>query len=270
MYKEVVHLAINFDYFKEEFYKLTHVDLNQYHQEQLERRIRNFLSTSFSLDKTNDQLFHLAIQKLKQNAAFRVSIYEAITINHSYFFRNKKQWDQLLLYIKEKGLKRIKIWSAGCSSGEEPYTLAMLMDTELPDVQFEIYASDIDQTILKKAEKGVYDHFSLEREVDSYYWHRYFKEENDHYVLDKHIKRRVVFKEHNLLERPFENDFDVIICRNVLIYFSNEGKEIVFNHFSKVIKPDGLLFLGPTEQFFNSEEFGFTLVKPSFYRRYLQ
>jgi len=258
-------LATGFDFFKIEYFKITRVDLNSYHREQLERRLRNFLASYFNLEKSDDRVFELGIEELKKNAEFRISIYDAITINHSYFFRNKKQWDYLTEVIKENEYKELKIWSAGCSSGEEPYTLAMILKTHFPNLRFEIFASDIDKKILEKARSGIYDRFSLEREVDDYYHNHFFKRVEDKFLLDENIKKNVTFREHNLLDKPFEQKFDLVICRNVLIYFSNSGKETIYRHFHNSLKEGGLLFLGPTEQFFDSDDIGFKLDKPSFY-----
>lgn len=260
-------MATGYDFFKNEYLKLTRVDLNQYHRDQMERRLRNFLASYFSLDKSDDRVFNLGIDELKSNFEFRVSIYDAITINHSYFFRNKKQWDYLSDMIKENQSKELKIWSAGCSSGEEPYTLAMILKTNFPNLRFKITASDIDKKILEKAKNGIYDRFSLEREVDDYYFKTFFTQEDDKFILGENVKKCVEFREHNLLDKPFDSYFDIIICRNVLIYFSNSGKDVIYRNFSNALKRDGILFLGPTEQFFDCEDYGFKLDKPAFYQK---
>jgi chemotaxis protein methyltransferase CheR len=231
----------------------------------MERRVRNFLSSYFNVEKEDRNIFVLAVEELRKNIPFQTSIYDAITINHSYFFRNTQQWDYLSNVIKENQWKELKIWSAGCSSGEEPYTLAMILKTCFPSLRFTIFASDIDKKILEKAKEGVYDRFSLEREIDDSYLKKYFIQQDDKFFLDNTIKSCVSFREHNLLEKPFEKQFDIVICRNVLIYFSAEGKETIHRHFSDALKEKGVLFLGPTEQFFNCDDFGFSLLKPSFY-----
>lgn len=256
---------MDFNLFKKEYFDLSGVDLNKYHLEQLERRLKSFLSNYFSLEKENEEIFRLAICELKKNEEFKVKIFEALTINHSYFFRNNSQWDSLLEIIKESKKNELKIWSAGCSTGEEPYTLAMLLEENFPTVKYKIYASDIYLSVLEKAKEGLYDKFSLERETDDYFLSKYFIKEEDNYKIAEKIKKNVFFERHNLLEPPPHSDFDIIICRNVLIYFSNSGKGIIFDHFASSMKDEGILFLGPTEQIFTSEKFDLDLIKPSFY-----
>lgn len=246
------------------FYRFGKLDLNKYRQEQLERRLRSFFASHFSISTTDNNIFELASKELTNNSLFYFTVLDVITINHSIFFRNHSQWDSLSQLIKETGLRKIKIWSAGCSSGEEPYTLAMMLKTLHPGLQFDIIATDIDRKILAKARDGIYEKFSFDQ-ISPEYMDKYFTVSEGRYSIKDTIKSLVTFKEHNLFNMPPERYFDIIICRNVLIYFTAEGKDAVYKNFSSALYPEGFMFCGPTEQIFTPEIYNFKLIKPSFY-----
>lgn len=251
--------------FKEVFYRFGKLDLNKYRQEQLERRLKSFFASHFSIPVTDRQLFEIASKELTKNPLFYLTVLDVITINHSLFFRNHTQWETLAQLIKDTELRKIKIWSAGCSSGEEPYTLAMMLRSLYPSLQFDIIATDIDKKILTKAREGIYEKFSFDQ-ISPEYLDTYFTiTDQGKFVINDLIKNLVTFKEHNLFDSPPSRFFDVIICRNVLIYFTPEGKDAVYKHFSSALSPHGFMFCGPTEQIFTPEIYDFKLIKPSFY-----
>ena len=253
-----------FDSFKDNFYRFAKLDLNKYRQEQLERRLRSFLSIHFDAASTDPILFDLASKELSKTPSFYFVLLDVITINHSIFFRNHTQWDVLSDFIKNTSLRKLKIWSAGCSSGEEPYTLAMMLKVQHPGLLFEILATDIDRSIIAKAKEGVYEKFSFDN-IAPEYLEAFFERCDGKFHIKDEIKREITFKEHNLFDTPPERFFDIIICRNVLIYFTPEGKDLVYKNFSNALSPDGFMFCGPTEQIFTPETYNFRLLKPSFY-----
>jgi len=186
------------------------------------------------------------------------------------FFRNPEKWASLQKkYLPEMIKKvgpRIKIWSAGCSSGEEPYTWAIILE-ELRANQARITASDIDSGVLAKARKGIYEKRSFENtSVDI--MKKYFKKVDDErYEVSQKLKSRVNFRKHNMLQENFDKDLDFISCRNVVIYFEMETKNVLYKNFVKALKPGGILFVGSTERIFNYRQIGLKVIEPFFYQK---
>lgn len=186
-------------------------------------------------------------------------MFNRITINETSFFRNEPQLDvferKILPEILEarKSSKRLRIWSAACSSGEEPYTLAIMVSrtlgVRLGDWHVEIMGTDISEKVLKVAESGRYTNYSM-RSTPALIKQRYFKEEGQHWVIDDAIKSMVTFETHNLKDRlaaKRHGSWDVIFCRNVLIYFDEDMKKQVIRMFSDQLADDGRLFIGHSE-----------------------
>ncbi len=162
---------------------------------------------------------------------------------------------------------KLNIWSAGCSIGAEPYSLSMIMKEMTPGKRHRILATDLDIEILAKAKKGVY----MENEIKSLSPERrqkYFDKLPDNkYAVKEDIKSCIEFKRHNLLKDPFEKDFDLILCRNVVIYFTEEAKDQLYTRFFGALKPGGILFVGATEAILNFRKMGYTSYQPFFYQR---
>ena len=183
-----------------------------------------------------------------------------LTTNETYFFREFYQLEvfgEVLLpeleeRRKKEGNYKIKIWSAGCSSGEEPYTLAIIVREILDDINLwdvEILASDIDETVLKKALRGVYDKRSV-KDVPTAYLKKYFVKVGDNYKIKDEIKNMVTFEKLNLFDTPKmlrKKGYDFIFCRNVLIYFDDESRKKVVNLFYNSLNHNGYIFLGHSE-----------------------
>ena len=190
----------DFDVFKKEFYQLTKVNLDLYKEEQLKRRLENFISKNKISEFKN---FSDLTLKMKKSKELQDVIEEYITINVTEFLRNKNMWDILLNEMIPKISKnktKIQIWSAACSTGEEPYTLAILMKEKFPKIDFEILATDLDKTVLEKAKNGVYKNQSLipfENVVISKYFN---KVDQNHSIVTSDIKKHIKFMKHNLLE----------------------------------------------------------------------
>jgi chemotaxis protein methyltransferase CheR len=189
-------------------------------------------------------------------------IIDILTVNETYFFREQNQLkafiDEICVELKElrKDSMKLRVWSAGCSSGEEPYTIAMLI-LEKPqlfgDWDIEIVGSDINQRVLHIARKGAYRKNSF-RTTDEYYLKKYFRETEDGFEINDVVKKLVNFNCLNLLD-PFKTRFvgamDVIFCRNVLIYFHTEAKKKLIDNFYHRLSDGGYLLLGHAESLMN-------------------
>ena len=186
-------------------------------------------------------------------------MFNRITINETSFFRNEPQLDvferKILPEIleKRKATKRLRIWSAACSSGEEPYTLAMMvhrsLGVRLSDWRIEILGTDISEKALEVAQSGRYTSYSI-RSTPGLAQKRYFTEDGRFYILDPEIKSMVNFQLHNLRDKLAAKRFgtwDVIFCRNVMIYFDDDMKTRVLSTFGDQIAADGTLFIGHSE-----------------------
>jgi len=182
---------------------------------------------------------------------------DALTINETSFFRNRPQIDVLSRKVlpeiidrkRKDGRLTLKMWSAGCSTGQEPYTLAMILRESVPDIrswQIKILASDLSLTALEAAGKGLYLPEKLEG-VEQRLLGMYFRKDKGGYRVTDEIKRLVVFDYHNLMHENGAKDFDVIFCRNVLIYFDGQTQKNVIGRLRRALVPDGYLFLGHSE-----------------------
>lgn len=186
-----------------------------------------------------------------------VDITEAMTTNESFFFRDQKPFDQfrdvVLPYLLEHraAKKSIRIWCAAASSGQEPYTLAMLLkeaQAKLAGWRIEIVGTDISQEILDKAKEGVYSQFEVQRGLPINLLVKYFTQVEDRWKLNDDIRNMVTFKKFNLLDSMSGmGQFDVIFCRNVLIYFDQPTKTQVLDQMSGLLANDGFLYLGGAE-----------------------
>lgn len=184
-------------------------------------------------------------------------VVDAMTTNESFFFRDTKPFDQfrhvvLPHMIKERASKRhLRIWCAAASSGQEPYSLAMILDefkTQLSGWRVEIIGTDISREILAKARAGLYSQFEVQRGLPIGLLVKYFQKKEDQWQISSEIRSKVQYKEFNLLEdfRPL-GQFDVVYCRNVLIYFDQPTKSDVLARVSALMPDDGFLFLGGAE-----------------------
>ncbi|MBR4831735.1 MAG: protein-glutamate O-methyltransferase CheR, partial [Butyrivibrio sp.] len=191
-----------------------------------------------------------------------------LTINVSEFFRNVDQWNlmdkEMVPELMSKFGKNLKIWSAACSTGDEPYTIVMLLSKHMPLNQVSILATDLDAVVLAKAKAAIYDKKEVAG-VPADFKTKYFTETEDGKMkVSDEIKSRVTFKQSDLLRDPYPKDLHLIVCRNVLIYFTEEAKDEIFRKYYDSLAPGGILFIGSTEQIINYKEIGF-VRKNSFY-----
>ncbi|AGE63921.1 hypothetical protein Bateq7PJ16_2526 [Bacillus subtilis] len=243
--------------------QLTGVDLTLYKEAQMKRRLTSLY------EKKGFQSFKDFAAALEKDQALLNETLDRMTINVSEFYRNYKRWEVLETAILPliKTSRPLKIWSAACSTGEEPYTLAMLLDQQKGLPGYQILATDIDEKALEKAKKGVYQERSLQ-EVPLSVKDRYFTQNaNRSYEVKPEIKKNITFKKHNLLADRYEQDFDLIVCRNVFIYFTESAKEELYLKMAHSLKKNGVLFVGSTEQIFNPEKFGLVPADTFFYQK---
>ncbi len=191
-----------------------------------------------------------------------------ITTNVSSFFREPKQlkifYDTILPDIT-KNTRKIKIWSAGCSTGEEPYTIAMIL-LKFGLLDFEIIATDLSTKVLKKAQAGVYGEENV-KSIDPGTLEKFFdyNERTEEYLVKSTVKKNVNFSQLNLINDKYFSGLDMIFCRNVIIYFDRPTKDKVMRGFHGALKENGILYLGHSESLFNNPLFKF--YKPSIYMR---
>lgn len=249
--------------FIESIKKKTGIDLAQYKEAQMKRRLTSLR------DKKDFDSFASFFQAMSKDAALLDEFLDKMTINVSEFFRNPKRWEVLQAKILPSLLQhqnRLKIWSAACSTGEEPYSLAITVQ-QLPKAsQVSILATDIDKLILERAKVGFYTDRSL-KEVPKQHLDAYFTKENVGYRIKDDVKKTIRFQQQNLLADKFDTGFDLIVCRNVMIYFTEEAKDILYQKFSDALRPGGILFVGSTEQIFNPGKYGLDTEDTFFYRK---
>ncbi|MCQ6273880.1 protein-glutamate O-methyltransferase CheR [Bacillus sp. V3B] len=241
----------------------TGIDLALYKEAQMKRRLTSLY------EKKGYNSFQEYFQELNRNQELLNGFLDRITINVSEFYRNYKRWEVLEKRILPKILernKKLKIWSAACSTGEEPYTLAMMLSMFMPLSDVRIVATDIDEDVIARAKLGIYPERSLQ-EVPNEMRKKHFTQEGGLYKISDEIKRTVTFKKHNLLADSYGGPYDLIVCRNVLIYFTEDAKDILYNKFSQALNPQGIFFVGSTEQIFNATKYGFEIEDTFFYKK---
>lgn len=200
-----------------------------------------------------------------------------ITTNHTFFMREADHFyyfrDKVLPYLTDKVKdKDLRIWSAGCSSGEEPYTLAMVIDEFFGKEKVwwdaKVLATDISGKVLEEAAKGIYGNEEIS--TLPFHWKlNYFKKsDNQKSVLVDRIRNEVIYRKFNLMDVdfPFKRKFHVIFCRNVMIYFDAQTKRELVNKFYNVMEYGGYLFIGHSESL-NREETKYKYVMPAVYRK---
>ena len=197
------------------------------------------------------------VARISADRALAKKVTEAMTVNETFFFRDRMPFDGFRnailpeLISARARTRKMRLWSAACSTGQEPYSLAMILDEEarrLTGWSVDIVASDIAELVLKRAREGVYTHFEAQRGVPMSHLVRYFTKRKEHWSINQNIKARVDFRQQNLIaDFSALGTFDVIFCRNVLIYFAPEQKRDVLARLARALAPDGFLVLGAAE-----------------------
>lgn len=254
-------MTYDYEYFKKAVYDLTKIDLNAYKEKQMKRRIDTLIG------KHKIPGYENYVQLLKSDKERFEEFVNYLTINVSEFYRNPSQWNvmdkEIIPELIGKFGRNLRIWSAACSTGDEPYSLVMALSRHLPLNQIKIFATDLDKQVIAKAKVGLYSEKSV-ASVPEDLKKKYFTKIGLSYQISDEIKSRVEFKEHNLLKDTYPTNYHMIVCRNVLIYFTEEAKDEVFVKFQKSLSKGGILFIGSTEQIINYKEIGLDR-KSSFY-----
>jgi chemotaxis protein methyltransferase CheR len=198
-----------------------------------------------------------ATVRSRRDEALLKDITEAMTTNESSFFRDQKPFDQFrqvvlpAMVAARAGKKHIRIWSAACSSGQEAYSLAMLLADEagkLSGWKIEIIGTDISTEMVERARAGVYTQFEVQRGLPITHLVKHFKQAGDKWQISDEMRKTATFREFNLLgDLSPLGSFDVVFCRNVLIYFDQPTKAKVLDGIARIIAPDGVLYLGGAE-----------------------
>lgn len=258
-------MAYGYEEFKKDVYKLTNINLSLYKERQMKRRIESLVA------RKGYDGFESFFQGMKQDDVLLRTFVGYLTINVSQFYRNPMQWEHfeqiIIPYLKENYGENITIWSAACSTGDEPYTIAMIMSKYFSLDKIKITATDIDDDVLAFADAGIYSAKSLV-DLPKEYLDAHFKKIDDKtYAISEKIKKCVTFKKHNLLEDKYFSNMSMIVCRNVVIYFTDEAKDQVYKNFYNTLRDNGILFIGSTEQILKAKELGFETMKTFFYKK---
>ncbi|MCY0888551.1 MAG: protein-glutamate O-methyltransferase CheR [Alicyclobacillaceae bacterium] len=249
-----------FEQFMIDFLHLTGIDLSLYKRPQMERRLTS-LRNQLGCD-TYPQF----AEKLSLQPEWLHRVLDKMTINVSEFFRNRERWTMLSTYIFKGPMTHpFRFWSAACSTGEEPYSLRILA-SQAGVTEVDLLATDIDSTALSHARQGIYQQHQL-REVTKSELAAYFQKTPVGWQINREIAESVHFQQHNLLSDPYPSALDLIICRNVLIYFTDGAKHHVISEFAKALRTGGLLFLGSTEQLLHAKEYSLYPVAPFLYQK---
>lgn len=255
----------DYEVFKKKIFDLTKIDLSCYKERQMKRRIDSLIN------KAKKSSYDEYVAALKTDKALLEEFVAYLTINVSEFYRNPDQWQllekQIFPYLFEHFGNNIKIWSAACSTGDEPYTLAMVLGKFVPLNKIQIVATDIDKQVLEKAQIGIYDDKSL-KGLPADLKNKYFNKLDDkRFQIKDEVKRCIKFSQHNLLKDPYPDHCDLIVCRNVMIYFTEEAKQVIYKKYNDSLKKEGILFVGSTEQIIAPAKYNFSTLQSFFYKK---
>lgn len=222
----------------------------------------------------NDYEEFLVLLKTEEGSEFWHNFVHEITTHKTDFFREINHFNYLKSNLQKisESIPRIKlkneirIWSAGCSTGEEPYTIAMVIKDTFPGIHLKILATDVSKEALNIGMKGKYP-LSIKTEMTPFFLSKFFRMENDAFSISDELKETVTFRQFNLMNAfPFKNKFDIIFCRNVMIYFSNQVIEILLAKFYESLIHSGLLFIGHSESLINKKH-NFKYIQPTVYQK---
>ncbi|NLJ55834.1 MAG: protein-glutamate O-methyltransferase CheR [Firmicutes bacterium] len=236
--------AWDYDHFKKAFFARTGLNLDCYKDKQMERRIKQIMQ------REKKPCFKSFFTHLSSQAQMMDRFRQYLTINTSEFFRDSKIFkcleEDVLPQLLKNYPRGLKVWSAGCSMGAEPLSIAILLHRLHALRRAEIIATDIDGEVLKEAQKGLFNQQYLSK-VPEGLRQRYFEAEGPHYRVREALRKAVIYRKHNLLtDRPIPGRH-LILCRNVFIYFKAETQQFLLEGFSNNLQPGGFLVIGAAE-----------------------
>lgn len=241
-----------FNEFKDLIYKASGITFSDTNRSILDSRLKERLREKKLQDA--DQYYKIVTSDQEELKLFL----DSITTNLTRFFRNQPHFDALINYViphiienkKKTGSTKIKIWSAGCSTGEEPYTIAMLLKDKLPaPYTFEIKASDISLRSLLVGKQGFYQNSKITG-IPENYLERFFTKTSDGYQVKPELMSTIRFDYHNLAYDSGVRDLDIVFCRNVLIYFDEAAQKNTIDKFWNSMAKESYLFIGHSESLF--------------------
>lgn len=246
-----------FQYFKDIIYEESGIHFSVINRPILESRIKGRLK----LKEIDTPMEYYELIK-NNNSEFKVLL-DSVTTNLTNFFRNESHFNSLVSNVypeiierkTKENKKSLKIWSAGCSTGEEAYTIAITIMEHIPNYQswkIDILASDISLKSLLVAKEGYYPEDKVEN-IKSKYIDKYFKKFNNGYKINNDVQSLIRFDYHNLKNDNGERDIDIIFCRNVIIYFDRVAQINVIKKFSECINNNGYLYIGHSESLFGMQ-----------------
>ena len=239
------------------------IDLTKYKPAQVWRRVNGF-ATGKGLAGPD-----ALMARAKVDPVLRQAFLDMLTINVSEFFRNPEAWEALADQFLKPLLKSkpsVRVWSAGCSLGYEPFTIAMLAREIAPNTPVSILATDLDETVLSRAKTATYTETQLVG-VSPARRGRFFRPNGEKWEVKPELQALVTWQRHDLLKDPYEKPFDIICCRNVVIYFTESAKTELYRRFCDALHPGGVLFLGATESIPSVRGAGLVPSGLTFYRR---
>lgn len=254
-----------YEEFKKKIAGLTDIDLDIY-KYQIHRRIHTLMG-NWGLS-SYEEYFSI----ISRNPEKKKEFLNYITINVTEFFRNPPRWqalkEEVFPELKKLGARTLNFWSAGCSTGEEPYSLAMLARES--GLSCKILAVDLDDEAIRKASRGRYRENQLVNVPGELRLQCFDRTEKDFFDIQPEIREMVTFKRANLLKTAFPGDQHLILCRNVVIYFSAETKNMLYGNFFESLADGGFLVVGTTEQIFDYSRIGFEQEGSFLYRKPLK
>jgi chemotaxis protein methyltransferase CheR len=251
--------------------QLLHLNLDSYKDEQMRRRLDTWLV------RAGVSSWEEYFIRLRKDSSERSRFRDYLTINVSAFFRDPERWqylkDNILPVLLKEALQirpnntGLQVWSAGCSIGAEPYTMAMILDEVSPMRKHAIMATDFDRSALMKAQNGGPYNQDEIKNLDQAQRGTYIRPGGPPYFVHKNLGRKINFQEHNLLADPFPTGMDLIICRNVVIYLTNDAKDLLYKKLINALRLGGILFIGATEIIPRPKEIGLRSVGISYYQK---
>ncbi len=250
--------------FKKSIYDLTQIDLSAYKESQMRRRIDSLIT------KNNALSYDAYVDLIKKDRKKFEQFVNYLTINVSEFYRDAGQWkvmqEKAVPELIQRFGKNLRIWSAACSTGDEPYSIVMELSRYLPMYQIRVLATDIDKQVLDAARMGIYSEKSIHN-VPPEFKRKYFKQVGSSYQISNEIKSHVEFREHNLLKDAYPSNCHMIVCRNVMIYFTEEAKVDLYKKFNQSLVKDGLLFIGSAEQILDYRSLNYNRKNACFFSK---